>query len=323
MARLTRLLAERLDRSSETGRRVLDWQGAPEAGADNVPLRLCGGLHALVRAQRLPDLATFYPPNPPGDEEALGAAMEAALREADRELLLWLESAPQTNEVGRSAVLMAGLLVLADLFPQPIETLELGASAGLNMLLDRYAYDLAGVAAGDPESPLRLVPQWNGAAPPSAKVEIAERAGVDIRPMNPARDRERLLAFVWPDQPDRIRQLEAALAVAERDPPLVDKGDAADWLEAKLAAPPSPCRTRVVLHSIAFQYFPEATQTRIAATVEQAAAKANASSPLAWLRFEMAKSESKPSLRLRTWPHGEDRQLAWAHPHGKWVRWFA
>jgi len=321
MTRLTSLLGERLDRSSETGRRVLDWSGPPEAGADNVPLRLCGGLHALVRSGRLPALAAFYPPYPLGDGEAFGAAVEEALREADEELLLWLDSAPQTNEVGRSAVLMAGLLAVADLFPLPIETFELGASAGLNLLLDRYASDLGGVAVGDPESPLRLVPEWKGPPPPAATVNIEARAGVDLQPMDVRRDRDRLLAFVWPDQPDRIRQLEAALAVAERDPPAVDRADAADWLEAKLAAVPAAGRTRVVLHSIAFQYFPESTQKRIAGTIERAGAEASATSPLAWLRFEFLTADGKPSLRLRVWPGGEDRLLAWSHPHGKWVRW--
>lgn len=323
MVRLTSLLADRLDRRSETGRRVLDWLGPPEAGADNLPLRLCGGLHALVRSGRLPALAAFYPPNPLGDEEAFGDAVETALREADEDLQPWLDSAPQTNEVGRSAVLMAGLLAIADRFSLPMETFELGASAGLNMLLDRFACDLGGLAAGDPESPLRLAPEWKGAAPPGATVAIEARAGVDLQPMDMRRDRDRLLAYVWPDHPDRIRQLEAALAVAERDPPIVERGDAADWLEKKLAAAPMPGRTRVVLHSIAFQYFPEAVQERIGAMMERAGAVASLSSPLAWLRFEFLTADGKTSLRLRTWPGDEDRLLAWAHPHGKWVRWLA
>ena len=323
MASLTGMLARRLDRSSETGRRILDWPGPPEAAADNVPLRLCGGLHALVRSGALPDLASFYPPNPLPDEEAFGAAVEAALRESGEQLRPWLDSPPQTNEVGRSAVLMAGLQVIAARFPLPMETFELGASAGLNMLLEKHAYALGGLSAGAGESALRLAPEWKGAAPPAAAVRIEARAGVDLQPMDVRRDRERLLAYVWPDQPDRIRQLEAAIAVAERDPPGVEQGDAAEWLEAKLAVAPTPRRTRVVLHSIAFQYFPEETQARIAAAIEGAGGEATESSPLAWLRFEMAKGDDKPSLRLRTWPGSEERHLAWAHPHGKWVRWLA
>ncbi len=321
MARLTAILEARLDRETEVGRRLLNWPGRPEAGADNVPLRLCGGLHALVRSGAIPKLAAFYPPNEPADEEAFGAAIEAALREADADLLPWLDSPPQTNEVGRSAVLMAGLLVIADRFPLPMHLLELGASAGLNMLLDHYAYDLGGLAAGAADSPLRLAPEWKGTPPPATEVKIEARAGVDLRPMDPLRDRERLLAYVWPDQPDRIRKLEAALAVAERHPPAVEQGDAADWLEARLAVPPTPERTRVVLHSIAFQYFPAAVQARIAAKIEAAGTEASEQAPLAWLRFEMVPGENKPSLRLRLWPNGEDRLLAWCHPHCCAIRW--
>jgi hypothetical protein len=321
MARLTATLGTRLDRSTEVGRRLLDWPGNPATGADNVTLRLCGGLHALVRSGAVPRLAACYPPDPMPDEDTLWAAVDGALQEHEAALLPWLDSPPQTNEVGRSAVLMAGLLVIADRFRQPVELLELGASAGLNMLLDLYRYDLGGLVAGDPASMLRQSPEWKGDPPPDAAVSVASREGVDLRPMDARRDGERLLAYVWPDQPARLRQLEAALAVAAENPPRVEQGEAADWLEAKLAAPAVPGRSRVVLHSIAFQYFPAGTQARIAAMMDAAGAAASEDRPLAWLRFEMAPGDSKPSLRLRLWPNGEDRLLAWCHPHGKSVRW--
>jgi hypothetical protein len=321
MARLTATLGARLARESEVGRRVLAWPGRPEAGADNVPLRLCGGLHALVRRGGAPQLAACYPPNPLPDEERLWTAVDAALRLHGNDILAWLDSAPQTNEVGRSAVLMAGLLVVADRFGPPVELLELGASAGLNLLLDKYLYDLGGLAVGKPGSALLLAPEWRGAAPPDSDVKVEARAGVDIRPMHVAGDRERLLAYVWPDQPARLRQLEAALAAAAEDPPIIEEGDAADWLEAKLEAAFVPGRTRVILHSIAFQYFADDVQARIAAAIEAAGAQASENSPLAWLRFEMITGEPEPSLRLRLWPGGEDRLLAWCHPHGSRINW--
>jgi hypothetical protein len=319
MERLCRLLGERLDRSTEAGRRVLDWPGKADAFNDAVPLRLAGGLHALVRRGGAPGLAGCYPPNPLPDDEALWAALRPVL--ADPELETWLDGAPQTNEVGRSAVLMSGLLVVADLFPQPVELLELGASAGLNLLLDRYAYDLGGVCAGDPESPLRFEPRWKGAPPPEARVEIVGRQGVDLHPLDVRRDGDRLLAYVWPDQPRRLAQLEAALAVAAEDPPRVEAGEAADWLEARLADPQAAGVTRVVLHSIAFQYFPKATKARIEAALEAAGAVATFAAPLAWLRYEYDPRDERITLRLKTWPSGEDRLLADCHPHGSSVRW--
>ncbi|HEX6374177.1 MAG TPA: DUF2332 family protein [Allosphingosinicella sp.] len=318
MARLCGLLGAQLDRGTETGRRVLGWPGPADAFADALPLRLTGGLHALVRRGNIPALAACYPPSPLPDEETLWAALRPAL--ADPDLLPWLDSAPQTNEVGRSAVLMSGLLALAELFPQPVELLELGASAGLNLALDRYGYDLGGMRAGDPASPLQLKPGWKGPPPPAAKVEVARRRGVDLNPLDPRRDGDRLLAYVWPDQARRLAQLEAALAIAAGDGPAVEAGDAAAWTEARLAEPPETGVTRVVLHSIAFQYFRDSTKARIAAALAGAGESATAATPLAWLRYEHDAGDERITLRLRTWP-GEDRLLAYCHPHGSSVRW--
>lgn len=318
MVRLCALLGERLDRTTEVGRKVLGWPGKADAFGDALPLRLAGGLHARVRSGADPELAACYPPNPGPDEETLWRALRGAL--ADPALLPWLESAPQTNEVGRSAVLMSGLLAVAARFPQPVALLELGASAGLNLILDRYRYDLGGRAAGDPGSPLRLTPDWKGSPPPEGRVEVASRRGVDLNPLDPARDGERLLAYVWPDQERRLAQLEAALAIARERPPEVDRGDAAEWLDSRLAEPRPEGATRIVLHSVAFQYFAPATKARIAAALEAAGKAADSRSPLAWLRYEFDDADEKITLRLKTWP-GEESLLAYCHPHGTSIRW--
>jgi hypothetical protein len=254
----------------------------------------------------------------PGDEH-LWAALRPVLAEPD--LLPWLDGAPQTNEVGRSAVLMSGLLVVAKLFGRPVELLELGASAGLNLILDRYAYDLGGVSAGDPASPLRLRPEWAGPPPPEAPVEVVRRRGVDLNPLDARSDGDRLLAYVWPDQARRLAQLEAALALAAADPPEVEPGDAADWIEARLAEPREAGAARVVLHSIALQYFAEPAKARIGAALERAGAAATVASPLAWLRYEHDSGDERITLRLRTWPGGEERLLAHCHPHGSSIEW--
>ncbi len=319
MEALCRLLGERLDRSTEAGRRVLDWPTSADAFSDALPLRLTGGLHALVRRGSAPGLAACYPPYPRPDDDTLWAALWPVL--ANPDLLPWLDGAPQTNEVGRSAVLMSGLLVVAEAFPQPMEQLELGASAGLNLVLDRYGYDLGGVGAGAADSALRLKPEWKGGPPPDARVEVARRRGVDLRPLDVRKDGDRLLAYVWPDQARRLAQLEAALAIAAADPPEVEPGEAAHWLEARLGEPPESGLTRVALHSIAFQYFPEATKARIAAAMEQAGAAATVAAPLAWLRYEPEAGEERIALRLRTWPGGEERLLAYCHPHGSAMKW--
>lgn len=318
-AHLCSLVAERLDRSTELGRRVLDWPGEPAGSGDALAIRLCGGLHALVRGGEAPRLAALYPHNPAPSPDVLWASLEPVL--ANSALLPWIEGAPQTNEVGRSAVLMGGLLAVAERFAQPLELLELGASAGLNLNLDRYAYSLGGLDTGYAASAVRLQPGWKGPPPPVAQVEVAARRGVDLNPVDPRRDAERLLAYVWPDQRERLARLEAALAIAVEAPPPVARGDAAKWLDARLAEKTLPGITRVVLHSVAYQYFPDEAQARIVAAMEGAGARATEAQPLAWLRFELVPGDGKYSLRLRTWPDGEDRLLAWVHPHGTEISW--
>jgi hypothetical protein len=317
-ARLCETLGKRLDRRSAAGRRALDWPGDPRALADALALRLCAGLHFMVRDGAAPALAALYPPAALPGESALWASLAPLLD--DPELESWLDSAPQTNEVGRSAVLMSGLLVVAARFGLPIRLCELGASAGLNLLLDHYRYDLGGLAAGDRDSPILLKPEWKGPPPPDAIVRILGRAGADLNPARLPQDAARLPAYLWPDQPDRLARLEAALAIAAAHPPRVDKADAAEWIEANLALAPEPGVTRVVIHSVAFQYFGAAAQARVARHVEAAGSAAHAGAPLAWLRFEKEPDADRYALRLRTWP-GEDILLAWTHPHGRRITW--
>jgi hypothetical protein len=318
-ARLCEALETGLDRASAVGARALDWPGDPSASADALALRLCGGLHALVRSGAAPELAALYPPAPLADADRLRQALAPVL--ARRDLLRWLDSAPQTNEVGRSAVLMAGLMVVASRFPRPIALYELGASAGLNLQLDRYSYDLGGRSAGAANAPICLAPDWSGAPPPAASVRIASRRGVDLNPLDVRRDRDRMLAYIWPDQPRRLALAAAALDLAAADPPPVDAGDAADWIEARLGSADRDGTTRAVIHSVAFQYFPPAAQARIAHHIGRVGADASVDSPLAWLRFEKRAEDDKYSLRLRSWPGGGDSLLAWAHPHASSIRW--
>lgn len=324
--RVCGLIGERLDRTTALGRRILDWPGPPAHDGDALPLRLAGGLHALARTGS--DLASAYPPNtPPSDDDVLWRVIDSALISREDFLAPWLDGPPQTNEVGRSAALMTGLLVLADRFGLPFSLFELGASAGLNTVLDRYAFDLGGVTAGDPASPVRIAPEWSGPPPPTAKVRIAQRAGCDRNPLDPTdpATRERLMAYVWTDQRDRLERLGAALDIAAADPAVIERADAADWLEDRLSVAPQAGVCRVVMHTIAFQYFPSDAQDRIRRRLAAAGEQATADAPLAWLRFEADQGgfAREPVLRLTVWPGGEDTALAVGHPHVRWLRWLA
>jgi hypothetical protein len=320
MAALCDALSRVLDRTTATGRRILDWPG--DAFADALPIRVAGGLHALVRSGAAPDLAALYPPATL-DAGALVMVLQRTIARHDEALRPWLDSAPQTNEVMRSAVLMPGMLAVADATGLPLRVFELGPSAGLNLRLDAYAYDLGGLMIEASAAPIRLVPQWRGPPPPEAQVRIVERRGGDLAPIDvtDAAARERLLAYVWPDQPARLARLAAALDAAVADPPPIDRAEAADWTERHVA--PVVGAATVLFHSIAFQYFATSSRARIAGHMERAGAATTAAAPLAWLRFEMddASEGVPPALRLRLWPGGEDHLLARAHPHGSVVDW--
>jgi hypothetical protein len=237
-----------------------------------------------------------------------------------------LDGPPQTNEVARASLFMAGLLVVVSRTGLPLALYEIGASAGLNLVLDRYAYDLGGLLAGAVGSPLLLAPEWAGPPPPSAEVRIVRRQGADLRPLDvtSADDQERLLAYVWPDQAVRLQRMRAAIALAGEDPPHVEQADAADWVESRIDPQPEAGRARVLCHSIAFQYFSEPTKERVSRHVERVGARATPDAPFAWLQFEVDPvSGSSPALRLQTWPSGAIETLATGNAHGTRIKWLA
>ncbi len=323
-ARLVAGLGQDLDRSSRAARTILDWSGPPNAMGDSVPLRLAGALHALVRAKKLPKLAKSYPPHPLPDQKTLSTAALKAIDQADEEICQWLEYPPQTNEVARSSTLYPGLMEIARTTKLPLALYELGASAGLNLILDRFAYKMGATEAGQKGSPVLLAPLWRGNAPAAGQPKIISRRGCDKNPLmvtNPEH-RARLIAYVWPDQKQRILRIQAAIKLALVNPPQLEKADAADWVETNISLNPEPGVARVLFHSIAFQYFPEEAKQRITAHMARAGAKATLKTPLAWLAFETSPKDG-PALTLKLWPGGKTRLLARADAHCKKVNWLA
>ena len=318
-AAVVRGIAAALDRTTATGRRILDWPGDPRGAADSVPLRIAGGFHALARSGADDGLTRLYA----GDLGDADAIVRAALHRFDDRLVGWLDSPPQTNETGRAGPIMAGLLVLAEEFGLPFELIELGASAGLNQNLDRFGYRLGGTMAGDPASPLQLAPVWEGASPPAAKVTVTARRAVDQSPVpvaDPAQ-RERLIAYCWADQAERMQRLEAALAIAAAHPPHVEAGDAADFAERVLAQPQAEGVCRVLFHTVFWTYLPPDKQARIRVALEAAGMQATLDRPLAWVRYELNGQGGVAELHLQCWPGGAERHLATGHPHASRLVW--
>jgi hypothetical protein len=326
-ALLCRALAEHLCDATSAGATILAWKGDPDAHADALPLRVAGALHALVRSGVAPDLARFYPPAPLPEAGPLYAAIARVLQSHGAAIAGFLTRPPQTNEVGRSALLLAGLLHLSDRYRKPVVLYELGASAGLNLLADRYRCRFGDVEWTPPGATLTLEPQWDGTPPLVAtRLAIMKRRGCDLTPLelsDPA-ERDRLIAYTWPDQPQRLARLEAAIATATARPPSVDRMDAARWLELRLAEPAPPNALTVIWHSMFWSYLDPVQRAKLEDLLTLAGEAATPSQPVAWLRMELDAELPPPritALRLKIWPHGEEKRLAAAHPHGASVRW--
>ena len=318
MHRLLTLCGQRLAPGDPIVDRLIAWPGDATALGDAIALRFAGALHALILMGRDQGLTNAYPPNLVNDD-ALWQAVETAMTTHRDHIMHWLDSAPQTNEVRRSTAMITATQLLAQRFPGlPFRVSELGASAGLNLYFDRYALALPdGTTRGAEDPVITLSPDWTGPVPPSGSVTIADRRGVDLNPLDPNDPdaRLRLKSYTWPDQPERLARLDAALAIAE---PVVDRADAAAWLADRLAKP-TPGTIDFVFHTIAWQYFPAATDASCRATLNAAGLRARPDAPLAHLWVEAETGKRLATVRLHIWT-GTDTletiELGDMNPHG-------
>jgi hypothetical protein len=290
-------------------------RGREDDAADSMlALRLMGAVNRVVLRGGEPGLGDLYA-DPARDPEATWDAFRAMIERDADQLTRLIDLPVQTNEVGRCAALLPGFVAVAAETGLPLRLLEVGASAGLNLRWDRYRYSAEGFEWGPADSPVRLGFELRGELDAPSRIEVAERRGCDASPVDPAspEGRETLLAYVWPDQADRVARLRAALEVAAAVPVRVDRQGAAGWIEQRLADP-APGRATVVYHSIVLQYLSEDERAAFHAHLERAAERATAEAPLAWLRMEPA--DALAAVRLTAWPGGEDRQIARAGYHG-------
>ncbi len=292
---------------------------------DAVPLRLLGGLHRLVLDGRAPELRRWYP-STGGSWDAANAWPEI-LRTATRHtdpLRAALDQPPQTNEVGRSAALIGGLLRINHGIGLPIRLFEVGASAGLNMRPDHYHYLYGGGRWGPVDSPVTIDDAWRGVLPPDDAVRIVERNGYDIAPIDVtgADGEMTVLSYVWPDQHARLERLRGAIAVARKVPARLHRSTAA---EAAARVTLAEGTLTVLWHSITWQYLSDREQAAVGDAIDALAAQADRRSPLAHLSLEPARggpgAPIKFLVRARRWPGGEPAVLAECHPHGPPVSW--
>lgn len=318
-ADVLQILLERLEAGNAVAAPIMGWQGDP--WADALPLRLAGALHALALSKAAPYLADCYPGGArAGDLAALRSAIGRVIDQEQAHLAGYLAHPPQTNETLRSAVLLGGFMTIADEFSLPLRLLEIGASAGLNMIWDQYRYRLGSTLFGPASSPVLLEAAWRGPLPELLMPQVISRAACDQAPVDiqdPAQQL-RLRSYIWADQSPRLARLEGAIALALAAGVTVDRADAAAWLAHHLAQPVTDAVT-VIYHSVMWQYLPAATQQKLRDLMHQAGQRA----PVAWLRFEPDATSSAFELRLTLWRKGigQERLLATAHPHGATISW--
>ncbi|MCR9214552.1 MAG: DUF2332 family protein [Proteobacteria bacterium] len=323
VSRLCALSAERLCFGDPVSDIMLGWQGDASAVGDSVPLRMMGALHALVRSGDAPELTAVYPPGHEEiSDEELWTAISSALKTHSPFILERLKGPPQTNEVRRAAATLPLFLEVSRQTGLPLVLSEVGASAGLNLMIDRFHLQLSDKTWGDPASPVRLQPRWHGASPPNGELNILARAGCDIAPVDPGsqEDRERLVSYIWADQEERLIRTSAALEMAAKSDVRVEAVDALDWLHHRTSERHEGA-AHVIYSTIAWQYLPEDARKKGRDILHSAGEKATKDAPLAWAMKEGDGASPGAGLTLTLWPGGETREVGRADYHGRWIDW--
>ena len=274
----------------------------------DLPLRLLAALHYLV----LSDGADSW-------RDPVGTVAERS----DWIARFVAEQSVQTNEVQRCWALLPAFLTLGD---GPLDLLELGPSAGLNLSWDRYRHTYQSGTWGPAESGLML--SGNERAPvPASLLErrppVVRRRGIDLDPVDvTSDDGARLLeCFVWADQTERLARVRLAMDVVRRDPPELVRGDYVELLPAALADRRDGALL-VVFQTASTQYLSRERYEKVRDAL------ATAPRPLAWIstrRQDEAEGHSRGSyeLELAVWPERGPSFVARMGYHGQWLEWFA
>lgn len=317
-ARVLRIAGTSLQPGTPLTDRMFAWEGNVGAFGQSLPLRFLAGLHALVLTGDCPALVAIYPPNPTPSDDQITEAIQVAITEHADTLDRWLDLPPQTNEVRRAAVMVAAGHWLAEQYKLPMQVLELGASAGLNLMWDQFALQVDETRLGPEDAPVLLTPEWRGDMPSGTLPQVQSRRGVDLMPMDitDPGDLLRMSSYLWADQPERLERSRAAASIFAAT---VDQGDAAAWLEAQLDTV-APDHLTLIYHTIAWQYFPAETQNRCLAAIEAAAQRG----PIAHLSMEADDRQGEgAAITLTLWPEGRKLTLGRVDFHGRWVDWSA
>ena len=233
----------------------------------------------------------------------------------------------QTNEVGRCAILVPAFgLVARHAKNRPLALIEIGSSAGLTLLWDRYHYQYnKTLQCGDPNSPVQVECLLRGEKRPPVPnrfPEIASRLGVDLNPVdiNEPENVQWLRASVWPEHQKRADQLELAIRVARHAPPQIVRGDALELLPSLIKRVRDDSQL-CIFHSFTLSLANGKARERL----ELILAKASEKRHLFHISLEWPKKSETPLLSLASLSNGENTEkvLARCNAHGEWLEWLS
>ena len=236
----------------------------------------------------------------------------------------------QTNEVNRTAAIAPLLNLVGQRSGSRLALIDVGCSAGLNLLLDRYRIDVGDVSLGPADARLRLTAESRGLPAVDTAADIGWRRGVDRNPIDVTDPDEArwLESLIWPDHPERLQRMHAAIAEVQADPPMLVRADAVAGLRDALADAPADLLTTIVTTWVLF-YFDEHQRREFEATILEA------DRPTAWIAMEMAGVVSDVDIPAPPDDEGEvsvmtlvtgganrptTREfMGFTHPHGAWI----
>lgn len=226
----------------------------------------------------------------------------------------------QTNEVRRCTALRPAIAHATRRAPE-IALIEIGPSAGLNLLLDRYGYDYGdGVTAGPEDASLVLTTKRR--TPDPIRLELAPiiwRRGIDLQPLDVGDETDMRWArsLLWPEQWGRRERFDAAVAVARREPPVLVRGDAIDVIGEVIDEAPAEAAL-VVVHTFVLNQFSESHRSRLREALAAAGRR------LDTIGIEhLTRDAPYPEILHTRYDAGdhESRHLGSAHHHGEWLAW--
>lgn len=305
---------------------------AQAAPGQPVPNLFLGAAHYLLAEHPDDPLAAYYPSlrGRLAPDEGLEAAFSAfvhAHREGIERLLL--TRLVQTNEVRRCTALLPAFRVASDgAGGAPLALIEIGPSAGLNLLFDRYRYDYSGTLAGDLDCPLTLHTQVREAAPPFDRIpRVASWLGIDLNALDVCskEDMRWLQALVWPEHEERRAVLAQAVEVARAAPPRVVSGDVFEYLPRAIADAPSDAAV-VVFATFVLNQFSQEMLNRLRSLILEASrqrpVRVVTMGANAWFgAWHPATGAAEVWLATAEGGQASARRLAIADPHGWWITW--